>query len=301
MLNAAINFPKIYIVNLAVLLTLIDGSFSKVVARSLSLPKRKTENKDITVRDYTHSSASLLGRFRDRPESKYLAQLPNPETPDFPPQPLPQLPSDRDIPFKSPPLPSPDGQDLLNIPGTITVKEFRFEGNTAFSDRQLAQVTAPYTNKPISFVQLLEAETAVRDKYLQGCDANNRRNGTEINQPCYVNSDALIPIQKIEDGIITMQIVEGAIANIAITGTKDLAPNYIRSRLELVTQKQPFNLNELLEALRLLQLDPLIGSVSAELSPGVRPEKSLLTVNVTEADSFALTLSTDNNRSPRCR
>ncbi len=92
------------------------------------------------------------------------------------PQPLPQLPSDRPIPFKSPQSPSPDGEDLLNIPGTITVKEFRFEGNTAFSDRELAQITAPYIKEDLSFGELLQAEAAVRDKYLQGCDANNRVN-----------------------------------------------------------------------------------------------------------------------------
>ena len=108
----------------------------------------------------------------------------------------------------------------------------------------------------------------------------------------------MIPIQKIEDGIITIQIVEGALKDIAITGTKYLAPSYIESRLALVTQKQPFNLNELLEALRLLQLDPLIGSISAELSPGVSPEQSSLTVKVEEAESFDVVLSSNNNRSP---
>ena len=284
MLNTALNFQKIYILNLAVLLTLIDGSFSKVLARSLVLPKRKTENKNLTV--------------GNRLKSRYFAQLPNPVTPDVPSKPLPQLPSDRPIPLKTPPLPSSPNGDLLNIPGTITVKEFRFEGNTAFSDRQLRKVTAPYTNKALGFVQLLEAEKAVRDKYLQGCKANNRQNGTQTDLSCYVNSDAFIPIQKIEDGIVTMQIVEGAIEDIAITGTQYLDPDYIESRLALATQKQPFNLNELLESLRLLQLDPLIGSISTELSPGVRPNQSLLTVKVEETETFDVILSIDNNRSP---
>ena len=292
MLNTALNFQKIYILNLAVLLTLINGSFSKVLARPLTLPKRKTENKNIIVGDYASAYPS------DRLKSPYVAELPNPVTPDVPSKPLPQLPSDRPIPFISPPLPSSPNEDLLNIPGTIAVKEFRFEGNTAFSDRQLAQVTAPYTNKPISFVQLLEAEKAVRDKYLQGCDVNNRQNVTQIDRSCYVNSDAFIPIQKIEDGIIEMQIVEGGIEDIAVTGTKYLDPDYIESRLALASQKQPFNLNELLESLRLLQLDPLIGSISAELSPGVRPEQSLLTVKVEEAETFDVVLNTNNNRSP---
>ena len=284
MLNTCLNLQKIYILNLAVLLTLIDGSFTKVLARSLTLPKRKTENKNLTV--------------GDRLKSRYFAQLPNPVTPDVPSKPLPQLPSDRPIPLETPPLPSSPNGDLLNIPGTITIREFRFEGNTAFSDRQLRKVTAPHTNKALGFVQLLEAEKAVRDKYLQGCKANNRQNGTQADRSCYVNSDAFIPIQKIEDGIVTMQIVEGAIEDIAITGTQYLDPDYIESRLALATQKQPFNLNELLESLRLLQLDPLIGSISAELSPGVRPNQSLLTVKVEETETFDVILSIDNNRSP---
>ncbi|MGB5714028.1 MAG: ShlB/FhaC/HecB family hemolysin secretion/activation protein [Waterburya sp.] len=297
MLSTALNFKTINVVNSAVFLTVINSSFTPVLASSIALPKSKTENKNIAA--------------GDRLKSRYVAQLPNPvtpdvppkplpnpATPDVPPQPLPQLPSDRDIPFKSPQLPSTDAEDLLNIPGSISVKGFRFEGNTVFSDRELAKVTAPYTKKDLSFVELLQAEAAVRDKYLQGCDSDSEQNATQENQPCYVNSDAFIPIQKIEDGIITVQIVEGAIEDITITGTKYLPPNYIKSRLELVTQKQPFNLNELLEALRLLQLDPLIGSVSAELSAGVSPEKSLLTVKVTEAESFDFILTTDNNRSP---
>lgn len=284
MLNKIFSYKRIYLVNLAFLLTLITSSFTAVLAFPISFAKFRTESNNFSL--------------NDRPIERDLAQLPNPATPDLPPQPLPQLPSDRDIPLESPQLPSAEPQDSLTIPGSINVKEFRFEGNTVFSDRELAKITAPYTSKKISFLELLQAEAAVRQKYLQGCDSNNGQNGTKKNQPCYVNSDVFIPIQKIENGVITMQIVEGGIENITITGTEYLTPDYIKSRLALVTQKQPFNLNALLEALRLLQLDPLIGSVSAELSAGVRPEKSLLTVRVTEAESFDLIAITNNARSP---
>ena len=280
-----LSLKRLYIISSAVSLLLINSSFTPVFALSRALSKGETEK----------NSLSLFAQS----ERLYLSQqFPNPATPDFPPKPLPQLPTDRDIPLESPQVPSPDAEDFLNIPGVIFVKGFRFEGNTAFTDEELAKVTAPYENKEISFVKLLQAEAAVRQQYIQGCNSNNQLNATKADQPCYINSDVFIPIQKIEDGMITIQIVEGGIEKIEITGTKRLAPDYIKSRLELVTRKQPFNLNELLEALRLLQINPLIGSVLAELAEGVSPEKSLLIVEVTEADSFDFVVIANNNRVP---
>jgi len=54
----------------------------------------------------------------------------------------------------------------------------------------------------------------------------------------------------------------------------------------------------LLEALQLLQLNPLIQNLSAELSAGSRPGTSVLQVQITEAKSFHAQLALDNGRSP---
>ncbi|MDJ0568742.1 MAG: ShlB/FhaC/HecB family hemolysin secretion/activation protein, partial [Pleurocapsa sp. MO_192.B19] len=93
---------------------------------------------------------------------------------------------------------------------------------------------------------------------------------------------------------------EGELAEIRILPAEDslkLNSNYIRSRLNLAVSK-PLNIYELQEALQLLQLDPLIDSISATLSAGSRPEQSILEVTVSEADSFNLQVFGDNNRSP---
>ncbi len=50
--------------------------------------------------------------------------------------------------------------------------------------------------------------------------------------------------------------------------------------------------------LQLLQLDPLIENISADLQAGTRPGTSLLQVQVAEADTFSVTPSIDNGRSP---
>lgn len=60
----------------------------------------------------------------------------------------------------------------------------------------------------------------------------------------------------------------------------------------------PLNQNRLLEGLQLLQLDPLIQSISADLQAGTRPGTSVLEVEVKEADSFNVELSLDNGRAP---
>ncbi|MBW4623272.1 MAG: BamA/TamA family outer membrane protein [Cyanosarcina radialis HA8281-LM2] len=223
----------------------------------------------------------------DRTETNSVlqSQVPNPITPVPPtepiptPQPSPATPLEITPPTVTPPESRPE------IPGTITVSQFEFVGNTAFSSEELSEVTAQFTNKPITFTELLQVETIVTQKYVNAG---------------YINSGAVIPADQSfvkEGGTVRVVIIEGGIEDIKVTGTRRLNPNYVRRRIALATSK-PLNRDRLLEALQLLQLDPLIGNVSAELSAGSRPELSLLEVNVVEADSFSVELFTDNGRAP---
>ncbi len=61
--------------------------------------------------------------------------------------------------------------------------------------------------------------------------------------------------------------------------------NYVRSRLALATLP-PLKRERLLEALQLLQQNPLIQNLSAELAAGSRPGTSVLSITVREAKSF---------------
>lgn len=71
----------------------------------------------------------------------------------------------------------------------------------------------------------------------------------------------------------------------------------MRSRLALAASK-PLNVERLQEALQLLRLNPLIKNVSAELSAGTEPGKSVLQVQVEEAELSSTQLSINNGRSP---
>ncbi|NEP58120.1 MAG: ShlB/FhaC/HecB family hemolysin secretion/activation protein [Symploca sp. SIO2G7] len=228
------------------------------------------------------------------PNNNQLKQL---STPPLPPDTFQQSPSQPPKPELPQPLPppeellgpsdsTPEGPEVPEefIPGEIkiTIKRFEFSGNTAFSDQELAQEVKEFTNRPITFAELLSARTKITELYTN--------NG-------YVTSGALIPPQSLTDPTITIQIVEGGLEDIEVNGTRRLLPKYVRSRLEIATAK-PLNVNKLLEALQVLQLDPLIDNISAELSTGSGPATSLLIVEVTEANTWLYEVFANNGRSP---
>jgi hemolysin activation/secretion protein len=217
-------------------------------------------------------------------DNGYLSQLPNPIPPRTPEPPIEQ-PTKPEKPRLETPPPQPTPSPLEEIPGKIRVERFEFVGNTAFNDEELSKEVAQFTGREITFAELIQAEEAVTNLYV--------KNG-------YINSGAVIEAGQAflpEKAVVTITIIEGGIEDIQITGTRRLNPDYVRDRLAVATSK-PLNQNRLLEALQLLQLDPLIESISAELSPGVRPDSSLLEVQVAEADYFTLAPFADNGRNP---
>jgi hemolysin activation/secretion protein len=95
---------------------------------------------------------------------------------------------------------------------------------------------------------------------------------------------------------VKLQILEGALEDIRVTGTKALRPRYIRDRLRSATQA-PLNVNRLTKALQLLKQSPLIERISAELLPGTQPGTNLLAVNIVPAPSRTASVALNNARS----
>jgi len=216
-----------------------------------------------------------------------LSQLPNPITPQLPE--LPSLKLQQPLPSLIQPIPQQQAPGTRGvepqIPGTIRISRFEFVGNTAFSDRQLAAATKPFIARDITFAELLTVETVITQKYVQAG---------------YINSGAVIAANQTfprTGGIVKVNVIEGGLEEIQILGTHHLNPDYVRSRIALATHV-PLNRNRLLEALQLLQLDPQIANISAELQAGSRPESSRLQVKIKEAKRLSGEIFTDNNRSP---
>lgn len=219
----------------------------------------------------------------DLPENlpeDFLPQDPIPEE-ELPQRPLPTLPPPEELlprPDQPPATPdAPPGE----LPATLQVNRYEVIGSTVFSEEELAEVTAPYTGN-VTFTELLQARSAVTQLYTS--------NG-------YITSGAFIPPQTLEDGVVTIQVVEGSLEEINVTGLGRLNSSYVADRLA-IAGSTPLNVDRLLEGLQLLQLDPLIRNLSADLETGTRPGTNLLNVEVTEADPFQVDLTLNNGRSP---
>ncbi len=256
-------------------------------------------------RSALRSSASLSLTTNTENLSSPLAQVPalpsSPDTPPLTPELAPRRPSEEPLPEPQPPTPLPSPEEVLpspppppppttaepvpgDVPETITIERFEFEGNTAISDEELAEATKDFINRPLAFAEVFEVRSAITELY--------RQRG-------YVTSGAIIPPQtfRTADAVVKIQVIEGGLETIEVRGTQRLNPDYIRSRIALAAGT-PLNRDALIETLQLLQLNPLIKNLAAELTAGTRSGSSLLIVEVEEAKTFHLDVSLNNNRSP---
>ena len=223
----------------------------------------------------------------------YLAQTP--ELPpgsnldNLPTTPLPTPQPERPI------KPLPPKQDLLEpLPNQSSeesppeseiefeVKQFKLKGNTVLEPAELNQVFAEYRDRSLTFDALLELETKLTKLYTT---------------KGYINSAVIIPSQNVNRGIVTLQAIEGSLEAINVNVDGRLQESYIRSRLARGA-KSPLNIEELQEALHLLQLNPLVENLNAELSVGKSRDRWQLNVEVNQGDAFDPVLLVNNNRTP---
>lgn len=182
-----------------------------------------------------------------------------------------------------PPIPAiPDQERKLSTAPRLFVREFRFEGHRAFADAELNRVTEPFTNRLLGIEDLELARRAVSLFYVT--------NG-------FVNSGALLPDQNPTNGIIRIQIVEGQLTGINLSGNTWLRDGYIESRLQRWSTP-PLNLNKLQEGLQLLRQNPNVEQINAELKPGTAPGEAVLDLRVKDKHPFRLGLQADNQRPP---
>lgn len=169
------------------------------------------------------------------------------------------------------------------IPEAITVARFNVVGNSVFSEAELSQVLAPYMNRSLSFADLREARSAITNLYVNAG---------------YITTGAYLPEQTVRENTVEIAVVPGMLEDIQVTSSNRLN-NYVRDRLMAEVGNQPVNVNRIVEALRLLRLDPLIQEIQGELRAVPIAGQNILEVNVIEVSPFSETqLVLDNRRSP---
>jgi hemolysin activation/secretion protein len=208
---------------------------------------------------------SILG---DRPGERPL-EAPPPEEPE----PLPQ--------FELPPVPEPSEARLSGAPSFVA-RGFRIVGSTVFSEAELAAVAEPYVGRSVTSEDLQRLRNELTLLYV------NRG---------YVNSGAVLPDQQVEDGIVEYRIVEGELSGIELQGNRWFRNRYLTSRIELAAQR-PLDVRRVEGQLQILQQDPRIRRVQAELRPGALPGEGVLGLRVDEEQPFHAALQFDNWESP---
>ncbi|MEM1256489.1 MAG: ShlB/FhaC/HecB family hemolysin secretion/activation protein [Cyanobacteria bacterium P01_H01_bin.21] len=234
------------------------------------------------------------------PPSPELPLDPPPAAPDSPDELLPTSPSDAERPSDLP-------AEVLTA--EIEITELKFNDATLLSEETLQQAIQdaliqgfenldadeftcePPSQKPVwtpltqTVAQLLRFAEVVAACYAaEG----------------YTTSGALVDISEVTaDGVgpVNINVIEGELVSVDIMGLQRLNEDYVRSRLN-ATPGQPLNVDQLQESLQLLQIDPLIQQVRADLNAGAEPGNSRLEVTLKEVRSFNASLALDNSRPP---
>jgi hemolysin activation/secretion protein len=198
------------------------------------------------------------------------------------PEPLEEelLPSPPTVTLPAPP--GPQKEQAVPLLKSVFVRKIVVKGSTVFKADEIAKITAPYENRKVTMEDLESLRRALTVLY--------------VNKG-YINSGAIIPDQKVVDGVITLQIIEGKLTHIDVEGNKWFSTAFLRDRIALGAET-PVNISPLQDRLQILQQDQRIQSLHAELRPGAAPGESELKVEVEEKPAFSAWLAFNNYQPP---
>lgn len=158
------------------------------------------------------------------------------------------------------------------IPGAeavrFTLNKVIITGNTVFTNEQLQTVFASSLHKTISVADL---QTLVQ------------KITTDYREKGYILSRALLPPQEIKDGTVRIEIIEGFISTVSVTGKPAGARKLIEEYGQHITQSRPLKLADMQRAMLLMN----------DL-PGITV-KAIIIPSKTTPDAADLTLVADYN------
>ncbi len=180
--------------------------------------------------------------------------------------------------FSLPPV-APDAS--LAVPGeqSVVLKRVHFVGNTVLRVEDLQLMVAPFLGKAVGVSDLETLRQKVTLLYVERG---------------YVNSGAILAADALNDGTLTLQIVEGRLKEIRLLGLDGLNERYVADRL--ADGKEVFNILTLGERFQLLLTDPLFAHMNGQLLPDAERGKAILNIDIERARPYQLSLSANNYR-----
>ena len=171
---------------------------------------------------------------------------------------------------------------IVDTPKEVVLKAIEFDGNTVFTDEELAALVKQRIGKKVSVEELEGIRKTISQHYFD---------------QQYVNSGAVIDEQDLSRGVLLVRIVEGRLDKINVLNEGWLRSGYVTSRI-LREVEQPLNLNDLKEGLEFIRRDEKIRKINTALVPGDELGQSHLDMIVTENKVFDVGLGISNRRPP---
>ena len=114
-------------------------------------------------------------------------------------------------------LPEQPGPSIHDRKGKrFQVHSFRFVGNTVFPAQRLKRVIERYLDLELNLYDLNVAADAVTEFY---------------HDRGYTLARAVIPAQRVEDGVVTIAVVEGRVGKVLFSGNKGYSDAFLRQRV----------------------------------------------------------------------
>lgn len=255
-----------------------------VLTLGLAITASATHAQDEALPQESHSGAASSQPMRiDTTEQPGDVSL-TPVNP-VPANPLPALPKlelnvTKELEPVLPAL-SPSEENPLYEP-QIFVRSFAITGNHAFNTRTLERLLEKYTGRKINSDELEAARQTITLYYVS--------HG-------YINSGALLPDQDPQDGVIHLQVVEGHMTVVIVSGNHWFQSWWLRNEMRRAGG-DPLNFNRLKEGMQILRENPTIAQVNAELQPGGAPGESQLKIEVKDSNPFRFSIEVNNYRPP---
>tara|TARA_Y100000296_G_C5165236_1_gene254199 strand:+ start:546 stop:2207 length:1662 start_codon:yes stop_codon:yes gene_type:complete len=187
---------------------------------------------------------------------------------DLPPEP----------PADTPTLTPPAASEQAAGGQTVNILGFRFTGNTAFSDDQLAAIVLDLSGQALTLGQLQQAADRITAWY---------------RQHDWLLARAILPPQEIDDGYLTIQIVEGKYDQVRLNNQSALPDRLLQNATRGLNAGDGVRAGALENAL--MSLDALPASqVNSRLSRGEQVATSALDIDVNDLPALSGQLSLDN-------
>ena len=157
------------------------------------------------------------------------------------------------------------------------VHAFKFVGNTAFPAQRLKRVVERFVDLELNLYDLNVAADAITEFY---------------HDRGYNLARAVVPAQKVEDGVVTIGVIEGRVGNVLFSGQKRYSEKLLRAHTTALVKSELVSADNLERSLLLLNDMPGL-KARATLAPGSEFGVSDVLVKL-EENLFNFNLNIDN-------